>query len=132
MIFLDLVGGGGRAKSSLVMMEPDWVDWRFRDISAGEAGDTGRYDESEPLAEGVEEALARSVGSVGKAVGGRLKAGAVRVGPSLPRKSLEEPGVGGGSGRGMVEDDEAAVAVVAVLVLLTGRSGRRAKYSWWE
>lgn len=98
-------------------------------MSAGEAGDTGRYDESEPLAEGVDEVLARSVGSVGKAVGGRLKAGAVRVGPSLPRKSLEEPGVGGGSGRGMVEDDE---AVGAVLALLTGRSGRRAKNSWWE
>ena len=43
--------------------------------------------------------LARSAS--GKAVGGRLKAGALLV-PTLPRISLDEPGVGGGRGRGML------------------------------
>jgi hypothetical protein len=43
--------------------------------------------------------LARSAS--GNAVGGRLKAGALLV-PTLPRMSLDEPGVGGGRGRGIV------------------------------
>ena len=34
------------------------------------------------------------------AVGGKLKAGALLV-PTLPRISLDEPGVGGGRGRGI-------------------------------
>ena len=43
--------------------------------------------------------LARSAS--GYAVGGRLKAGALLV-PTLPRISLDEPGVGGGRGSGIV------------------------------
>jgi hypothetical protein len=43
--------------------------------------------------------LARSAS--GNAVGGRLKAGAL-LDPTLPRMSLDDPGVGGGFGRGMV------------------------------
>lgn len=39
-----------------------------------------------------------------KAVGGKWKAGAAWV-PSLPLMSLEEPGVGGGLGRGIVEGE---------------------------
>ena len=62
MIFLDLVGGGGRAKSSFVITGLDCVAGLFRESSAGDAGDTGRYDESDPLADGVAElVLARSV-----------------------------------------------------------------------
>ena len=72
MIFLDLVGGGGRAKSSFVITGPDPGADLFRDSSAGEAGDTGRYDESEPFADGVPE-LALS-GSW-KDVGGKLNKG---------------------------------------------------------
>ena len=61
MIFLDLVGGGGRAKSSFVMFGPCWVAGRFRERCAGDVGDTGRYDESDPFAEDVAElVLARS------------------------------------------------------------------------
>lgn len=61
MIFRVLVGGGGRLKSSLVMTGPAWVTALFLDTSAGEVGETGRYEESEPLADGVAElVLARS------------------------------------------------------------------------
>ena len=97
MIFLDLVGGGGSAKSSLVMIGPPG---RLRDKSAGELGDTGRYEESEPLAEDVDE-LVLALSSSWKAVGGRLNAGAALL-PSFPRMSDDEPGVGGRFGRGIV------------------------------
>ena len=51
--------------------------------------------------EGAEEALlARSAS--GKAVGGKLNVGAL-LWPSFPRMSLDEPGVGGGRGRGIGE-----------------------------
>ena len=85
--------------------------------------------------DGAEDALlARSTSW--KAVGGRLNVGALLL-PSLPRISLDEPGVGGGRGRGIGEggltevdgkdgkdekecekDDE------------TSGGGRRAKYRW--
>ena len=61
MIFLDLVGGGGSAKSSFVITGPDWVAGLFLEVPAGDEGDTGRYEESEPFADGVPElVLARS------------------------------------------------------------------------
>lgn len=100
MIFLDRVGGGGRAKSSFVTTGPACAADRFLvgDTGCG-AGDIGRYEESDPLAEEVLELLlARSASW--KAVGGRLNAGAPCA-PSFPLMSLEEPGVGGGFGRGM-------------------------------
>ena len=59
-----------------------------------------------------------------KAVGGRLKAGAAML-PSLPRMSLDEPGVGGGLGRGM-----RAVVLAVLEVGATSDSGRRAKKRW--
>ena len=99
MIFLDLVGGGGSAKSSLVKTGPSGAK-RLRDKSAGELGDTGLYDESEPLAEDVDE-LVLVLSNSWKAVGGRLNAGAALL-PSLPRMSVDEPGVGGRFGRGIV------------------------------
>lgn len=54
------------------------------------------------MADGVLElVLARSVSA--KAAGGKLKAGATLTAVlSLPRMSLEEPGVGGGLGRGIL------------------------------
>lgn len=97
MIFLDLVGGGGSAKSCFVVTGLVRTIDLFRELSPGDAG---RYEESEPLAEGVVElGLALSVSW--KAVGGKLKAGAA-LALSLPRMSLEDPGVGGGFGLGMV------------------------------
>jgi hypothetical protein len=63
MIFLDLVGGGGNAKSSLVITVPCCVAGLFIDRSAGDVGDTGRYEESEPLAEGVAELVLVRSGS---------------------------------------------------------------------
>ena len=66
--------------------------------------------------------LARSAS--GNAVGGRLKAGAL-LAPTLPRISLDEPGVGGGRGRGMV-------ALEAMVVFdksdASGTGRPRAKY----
>ena len=97
MILRERVGGGGSAKSSLVMTGPETTCF-LRDSSAGEGGDAGRYDESEPLAEDVDEVLARSSWN---AVGGRLNVGATML-PSLPRMSFDEPGVGGACGRGIV------------------------------
>ena len=84
-------------------MTGPWCDeGLFLGVSAGRPGDTGRYDESEPLAEGVAElVLARSACSW-YAVGGRLKVDTAVV-PSLPRMSLDEPGVGGGLGRGIID-----------------------------
>lgn len=135
MIFLDRVGGGGRVKSSLVITRPVPVSagaWGaavvfLREVSpAGPtAGDTGRYDESEPLFEGVEElTLARSASW--RAVGGRLNVGAELCMPSFPRRSLDEPGVGGGLGRGIV------IAVLVRAEASGGKSfeGRRAKNSF--
>ena len=59
MIFRDLVGGGGSAKSSFVITGLDAIAiaGRFRDKSAGDGGDTGLYDESEAFPDGVEELL---------------------------------------------------------------------------
>ena len=55
MIFLDLVGGGGNAKSSLVITGLACAAGFFLERPAGIEGDAGRYDESEPLADGVDE-----------------------------------------------------------------------------
>lgn len=118
MILRDLVGGGGRAKSSFEISVPDWIAGRLRDKSAGDGGESGWYDESEPLAEGVEERLLMPSASR-NAVGGRLKAGAPRV-PSLPRISLDEPGVGGAFGRG-IAPPSATWAVEMGETLGTGR-----------
>lgn len=100
MIFLDLVGGSGRAKSSLVTTASEWAAGLFLDRSAGDAGDTGRYEESEPLIEGLLE-IVLALSASCNAFGGRLNTGACRV-LSFPLRSLDEPGVGGGLGLGMV------------------------------
>jgi len=82
------------------------------------------------LTDGVDELLLSLSGSW-YAVGGRLKAGAVILPPegSLPRRSLEEPGVGGGTGRGMM-----VVAVVFSMAVLevvgVSGPGRRAEKRW--
>jgi len=75
MILRDLVGGGGKAKSSFVITEgPCGADLFFASPD-GDVGDAGLYEESEPLAEGVSElALALSVSW--NALGGRWKMGA--------------------------------------------------------
>jgi hypothetical protein len=82
------------------MTGPACVTGRFLGWSVGEEGDPGRYEESEPFADGVAE-LILALSASGKAVGGRLNAGAACP-PSLPLISLDEPGVGGGFGRGIV------------------------------
>lgn len=75
MIFLDLVGGGGRAKSSFVTTEPVCDIVLFLDNFAGDAGDTGRYEESEPLADDSADAVLACSASR-YAVGGRSNRGA--------------------------------------------------------
>ena len=55
MILRDLVGGGGSAKSSLVMTVPLLGAGRFLPISTGDSGRYELWDESEPLIDGVAE-----------------------------------------------------------------------------
>lgn len=58
MILRDLVGGGGKAKSSFVITGPVFCLLRG---ASREVGDAGLYDESEPVPEdAVELVLARS------------------------------------------------------------------------
>lgn len=100
IILRDLVGGGGNEKSSLVITDMAGCTGRLRGfcVVVVVPGEIGWYEESDPLFDG-ELLLARSAS--GNAVGGRLNVGAL-LWPTLPRISLDEPGVGGGLGRGMV------------------------------
>lgn len=98
MILRDLVGGGGNEKSSFVMTDIAGCTGRLRGFCVVVPGEIGWYEESDPLFDG-ELLLPRSAS--GNAAAGRLKAGALLV-PTLPRISLDDPGVGGGAGRGMV------------------------------
>ena len=69
MIFLDLVGGGGKEKSSFVIIGSNCVVLLFLDKSLGDVGDAGRYDESDPFTDDVEGVATLSVSW--NAVGGR-------------------------------------------------------------
>lgn len=75
----------------------------FRVLVAGDVGETGLYEESEPLLDGVEDAVRSLVAST-YAEGGRLRAGARETSLSLPRMSVDEAGVGGRLPGGIVGD----------------------------
>jgi len=77
----------------LVGREADEVNC-LRLFVSGEWGDAGRYDESEPLADGVVEEVL-SLATSPTADGPRLSAGASVKSCVLPRMSEDDPGVGG-------------------------------------
>lgn len=115
MIFRERVGGGGRAKESFC--GGFWAMEERRRIltislagRAGEMGETGRYEEEEE----EEEVEAEVEKSLMEELEGREPAATAGGGsskdiwrgrklePSWPLISVEEAGVGGGSGRGML------------------------------
>jgi len=94
MIFLERDGGGGSVKPSAFLVgRADELDC-FRLFVSGEYGDAGRYEESEPLADGVVDEV-RSLVTSPTAEGPRLRAGASVKSCVLPRMSDDDPGVGG-------------------------------------
>jgi hypothetical protein len=106
MIFLDLVGGGGSAKASLAGACA--VDGRRRILTtslagiAGDFGESGWYEEAEEdFAEDALEGLDSPPATAG---GGSSKdiCRDENCDPSFPLISVEEAGVGGCSGRGIV------------------------------
>lgn len=108
MILRDRVGGGGNEKS-LAALGRCVTDDRGRDVAwssganAGDVGDVGWYEDSEDdcVVEALED---RASSAPAMAGGGREKdvSSEERRELSLPRISVEDAGVGGRPGRGMV------------------------------
>lgn len=115
MILRERVGGGGRAKESLAA--GFWaMDERRRILTtslagnAGETGEAGRYEEFELFdtedcfveeLDGRDWAWESAAATAGGGSSKDIWSGG-KAEPSWPLISVEEAGVGGGSGRGMV------------------------------
>jgi len=108
MIFRDLVGGGGRAKASFAgACAIEDLRRIFTTSLAGMAGDFGDVGWYEDADEDFVEAL-EGLDSIPATAGGGSSndiCKAENCDPSLLRISVEEAGVGGCSGRGIVCDE---------------------------
>lgn len=107
MILRDRVGGGGKANVSFAGACATDDLRRILTISlagrAGEIGEVGWYDEAE---EDFCDALEETDSAPDIAGGGSSKdiCRLEKWEPSLPLISVDDPGVGGGSGRGIAND----------------------------
>jgi hypothetical protein len=110
MIFRDRVGGGGRAKTSLdgaacAREERRRILTNSLAGMAGDLGDVGRYEEAED--EALVEAHVGRDSALPTAGGGSSNAirRAEDCEPSFPLISVDEAGVGGCSGSGMIREN---------------------------
>jgi hypothetical protein len=117
MILRERVGGGGKAKESL--LGGFWAREERRRIlttslagRTGDWGETGRYEEAEDCLVDELDGLDSAVATAG---GGSSKDNCREENwePSLPLISVEDAGVGGGSGRGILAAGQLVSCTVA-------------------